>query len=119
VTEDNPFDAARVAYEQGQQDGYAAAMDAARQAVAKTHLPTPVIQCACGWGVNCPECGPQSNRIVGYVCRKCCDDWGDHGYCDDMHNEDDSPVHHVDGMWSGPYCPVIAAIDAIDALKEK
>jgi hypothetical protein len=36
-----------------------------------------------------------------------------------MHNEDDSPVHHVDGMWSGPYCPVIAAIDAIDALKEK
>ena len=89
-------------------------LDAARDAIAETHLPIPVIQCECGWGVNCPECGPESNRTVGHVCRVCCDDWGDHGYCDDMHNEDDSPVHHVGGeMWSGPSCPVIAAIDAL------
>lgn len=89
-------------------------LDAARSAIAKTHQPIPVIQCACGWGVNCPECGPMSNRTVGHVCRVCCDDWGDHGYCDDMHEEDDSPLHHPAGaMWSGPHCPVIAAIDAL------
>jgi hypothetical protein len=89
-------------------------LDAARETIAKTHQPIPVIQCACSWGVNCPECGPESNRTVGSVCRVCCDDWGDHGYCDDMHNEDDTPVHHVGGeMWSGPFCPVIAHIDAL------
>jgi len=110
MTEGNPFDAARCAYEAGYQSG----LDAARQAVAKTHLPMPVIQCACGWGVNCPECGPESNRAVGQVCRECCDDWGDHGYCSDMHNLDDSPFHHVgDAMWTGPHCPVIAALDAL------
>ena len=88
-----------------------------REAIAETHQPIPVIQCECGWGVNCPECGSESNRIVGSVCRVCCDDWTDHGYCDDMHNEDDTPVHHPGGeMWSGPYCPVLAAIDA---LREK
>ena len=109
----DPFDACRVAYEQGQRD----ALDAAREAIVKTHQPIPVIQCECGWGVNCPECGPVSNRTVGSVCRACCDDWGDHGYCDDMHNEDDTPVHHVGvEMWSGPFCPVIAAVDA---LREK
>ena len=89
-------------------------LDAAREAIAETHLPIPVIQCECGWGVNCPECGPESNRTVGSVCRVCCDDWTDHGYCDDMHNEDDTPVHHVGGeLWSGPFCPVIAAVDAL------
>ena len=94
--------------------GYSDALIDAREAIGKTHLPIPVIQCACGWGVNCPECGTESNRTVGYVCRECCDDWGDYGYCDDMHNENDSPSHHVDGeMWSGPYCPVIAAIEAL------
>jgi hypothetical protein len=92
-------------------------LDAAREAIAEIHQPIPVIQCECGWYANCPECGPESIRIVGSVCRICCDDWGDHGYCDDMHNEDDTPVHHVGGdMWSGPFCPVIAAIDA---LREK
>jgi len=109
MTDDNPFDVARAAYTAGYQRG----LDAARETFERTHLPIPVIQCACGWGVNCPECGPESNRTVGYVCRKCCDDWGDHGYCSDMHYPDDTPFHHVGGMWSGPYCPVIAAIDAI------
>jgi hypothetical protein len=95
-------------------ESYQRGLGAAREAVEATHLPMPVIQCACGWGVNCPECGPESNRTVGHVCRKCCGDWGDHGYCDDMHNEDDAPVHHVDGvMWSGPFCPVIAIIDSL------
>jgi len=93
---------------------YESGLDAARQAVAATHQPIPVIQCACAWGFNCPECGLESNRIVGHVCRVCCAYWGDHGYCDDMHNEDDSPFHHVgDAMWTGPHCPVIAALDAL------
>jgi hypothetical protein len=43
----------------------------------------------------------------------CCDDWGDHGYCSDFHNLDDSPFHHVGDMWSGPHCPVIATIDVL------
>jgi hypothetical protein len=106
---DNSFDACRVAYEKGQRDGLAAA----REAIAATHQPMPVIQCACGWGVNCPECGPESNRTVGHVCRMCCDDWGDHGFCSDFHNLDDTPFHHVGDMWSGPHCPVIAALDAL------
>ena len=110
MTEGDPFNAVSVAYAAG----YGRGLDAARQAIAETHQPMPVIQCGCGWGVNCPECGIPSNRTVGYVCRKCCDDWGDHGYCSDMHNLDDSPFHHVgDEMWSGPHCPVIAALDAI------
>jgi hypothetical protein len=109
MSEGDPFDAVSVAYDAGYQRG----LDAARQAVEKTHLPMPVIQCECGWGVNCPECGPESNRIVGYVCRKCCDDWDDHGYCSDFHNLDDTPFHHLGEMWSGPHCPVIAALDAI------
>jgi len=109
-------------YEQGQRDGhttgYRAAMDDARQAVAETHQPIPVIQCACGWGANCPECGSDSNQVVGHVCRVCCADWGDHGYCDDMHNEDDTPLHHVgEEMWSGPFCPVIAAIESLRKLE--
>ena len=93
-------------------------LDAARQAVAALHRPVPVIECGgtCGWGKDCPECGIQSNRIVGYVCDACCNSFGDHAYCDDLHHED-TPLHHQDGqMWSGPHCPVIAAIDA---LKEK
>lgn len=98
----------------GMTGSYRRGLDAARDAIAKTHLPIPVIECACGWGYNCPECGSESNQKVGSVCRVCCDDWGDHGYCDDMHNDDDTSVHHVGGeMWSGPYCPVIAAIDAL------
>jgi hypothetical protein len=45
----------------------------------------------------------------------CCDNWGDHGYCSDFHNLDDSAFHHADGdMWSGPHCPVIAALDALE-----
>ena len=105
-TPDDFSDAMSKAYQRG--------LDAARETIAKTHSPIPVVQCACGWGVNCPECGSQSNRTVGFVCRVCCDDWDDHGYCDDMHNEDDTPIHHVGGeMWSGPFCPVIAAIDAL------
>lgn len=98
-------------------ESYRRGIDAAREAIAETHQPIPVIQCACGWGANCPECGSESNRIVGSVCRVCCDDWGDHGYCDDMHNEDDTPVHHFGGMWNGPFCPVIAAIDALTAKR--
>lgn len=96
--------------------GYADALITVREAIAEIHQPVPVIECACGWGVTRPECGSESNRTVGYVCRICCDDWDDHGYCDDMHYPDDTPLHHVGGMWSGPYCPVLAAIDA---LKEK
>lgn len=96
------------------QDGCEKGVGAAREAIAEKHLPTPVIECECGWGINCPECGSESNRIVGSVCRVCCDDWGDHGYCGDLHNDDDSPTHHVGGeMWSGPFCPVLAAIDAL------
>jgi hypothetical protein len=94
--------------------GYQRGLDDVREKVAETHLPIPVIQCACGWGVNCDVCGPESNRIVGHVCRVCCDDWDGHGYCSDMHNEDDTPLHHVgEEMWSGPFCPVIATIDAL------
>lgn len=103
----------------GMTEAYRRGLDAAREAIAETHLPIPVIQCECGWGANCPECGLQSNRIVGSVCRICCDYWGDHGYCDDMHNEDDTPVHHIsDEMWSGPYCPVLAAIDEMTATAD-
>jgi hypothetical protein len=102
----------------GMTEAYQRGLDAAREAIAKTHLPIPVIVCECGWGFNCPECDSEFNLIVGSVCRICCDDWDDHGYCDDMHNDDDSPVHHVGGeMWSGPFCPVIAAIDALREQK--
>jgi hypothetical protein len=98
--------------------GHSDALIDAREAIAEAHLPIPVIQCECGWGFNCPECGTESNQTVGFVCRVCCDDWSDHGYCDDMHNLDNTPFHHVDGeTWSGPYCPVIAALDAIKGEK--
>ena len=94
--------------------GYLAGLDAAREAVLKDHRPLPVIECACGWGKDCPECGEESNRVVGYACLVCCNSFGDHAYCDDMH--DDTHLHHQDGLWTGPHCPVIASIDA---LKEK
>lgn len=97
--------------------GYLAGLDAAREALAATHRPVPVIECACGWGKDCPECGEESNRVVGYACDACCNSFGDHAYCDDLHYDDDTALHHQNGqMWSGPHCPVIAAIDA---LKDK
>ena len=97
----------------GMTESYQRGLAAARDSVAENHQPMPVVQCACGWGADCPECGYESNRIVGQVCRICCDDWGDHGYCSDFHNLDDKPFHHVNGeMWSGQFCPVLAAIDA-------
>lgn len=96
--------------------GYLAGLDAAREAVLKNHRPVPVIECACWWGKDCPECGSQSNRIVGYACDACCNSSGDHAYCDDMHYDDDTPLHHQDGLWTGPHCPIIASIDA---LREK
>lgn len=87
---------------------------AAREAVAAAHRPLPVIECACGWGYDCPECGTEAIRVVGYACSQCCTVWPDTAWCDDMHNEDDTPLHHLGGdMWSGPHCPVIALIDAI------
>lgn len=98
------------------QTAYAAGLDAAREAVLKDHRPVPVIECGCGWGKDCPECGEESNRVVGYACNACCNSFGDHAYCDDMHYDDDTPLHHQDGRWNGPHCPVIAAIDA---LREK
>ena len=93
--------------------GYLAGLDAAREAVLKNHRPVPVIECACWWGKDCPECGSQSNRIVGYACDACCNSSGDHAYCDDMHYDDDTPLHHRDGLWTGPHCPIIASIDAL------
>ena len=94
--------------------GFAAGLDAAREAVAALHQRIPVIECPCGWGKDCPECGSESNRIVGYVCDACCNSFGDHAYCDDLHYEDDTPLHHQDGqMWSGPHCPTLASIDAL------
>ena len=97
-------------------DGYGHGLYAAREAMLKDHRPLPVIECACGWGKDCPECGEESNRVVGYACLVCCNSFGDHAYCDDMHYDDDTHLHHQDGMWTGPHCPVIASIDA---LKEK
>lgn len=85
----------------------------AASAVLKNHRPVPVIECACGWGKDCPECGKGSNRVVGYACDACCDSSGDHAYCDDMHYDDDTPLHHQDGLWTGPHCPIIASIDAL------
>ena len=96
--------------------GWNDAIIAAREAVLKNHRPVPVIECACWWGKDCPECGSQSNRIVGYACDACCNSSGDHAYCDDMHYDDDTPLHHRDGRWNGPHCPALAAIDA---LREK
>jgi hypothetical protein len=97
--------------------GYAAGLNAAREAVAALHQRVPVIECACGWGKDCPECGEESNRVVGYACDACCNSFGDHAYCDDMHDDmHDEPLHHRDGRWNGPHCPVIAAIDE---LREK
>ena len=85
-----------------------------RELVTAIHRPLPVIECTCGWGVNCPECDASSSRVIGFVCAACCDDWGNHGYCHDMHLEDDAPFHHVDGeMWSGSYCPFVASIDEL------
>ena len=102
----------------GRRRGWSEALIAARAALAMTHRPVPVIECGgtCGWGKDCPECGSESNRIVGYVCDACCNSFGDHAYCDDLHYED-TPLHHQDGqMWSGPHCPTLAVIDA---LREK
>ena len=97
----------RIAYRLGRDAG----LDAAQDAMLKDHRPLPVIECACGWGKDCPECGEESNRVVGYACLVCCNSFGDHAYCDD-----DTHLHHQDGLWTGPHCPVIASIDA---LKEK
>jgi hypothetical protein len=89
-------------------------LGAAREAVAALHQRVPVIECACGWGKDCPECGIESNRVLGYACAACCNSFGDHAYCEDMHYEDDTPLHHQDGkMWSGSHCPTLAAIDAL------
>lgn len=91
-------------------------LDQARAAILKDHRPVPVIECACGWGKDCPECGSESNRVVGYACDACCNSFGDHAYCDDMH--DDQPLHHRDGRWNGPHCPALAAIDALRENKK-
>ena len=95
-------------------DGYVAAITDVQEAVLAVHQPAPVIECECGWGYHCPECGSESNRIIGYACSQCCNSWPHTAYCDDMHNEDGTPLHHPNGvMWSGPHCPVIALIDAL------
>ena len=96
--------------------GWDAALDEARPAILKHHRPVPVIECACGWGKDCPECGSESNRVVGYACDACCNSYGDHAYCDDMHYDDDTPLHHRDGRWNGPHCPVFASIDALSSV---
>ena len=94
-------------------------LNAAREALLKDHRAVPVIECGCGWGKDCPECGSESNRIVGYACDACCNSYGDHAYCDDMHDDmHDEPLHHRDGRWNGPHCPVIAAIDALRENKK-
>jgi hypothetical protein len=95
-------------------EGIRAGLTAAREAVAALHQRVPVIECACGWGKDCPECGSESNLIVGYACDSCCNSFGDHAYCDDLHYDDDTSLHYQDGvMWSGPHCPTMAAIDAL------
>ncbi len=93
--------------------GWNDALVMAREVMEATHRPVAVIECPCGWGKDCPECGSESNRIVGYVCDACCNSFGDHAYCDDLHHED-TPLHHQNGeQWSGPHCPTMAAIDAL------